>query len=61
MLSEIEIRREVTLSLLSNTQVSTKDSSDVVRTARELTDFILGKKQTQDEKEVLIPKLKVLE
>ncbi len=56
MLSEIEIRREVILSLLSNTQVNIKDSSDVVRTARELTDFILGKKQAQDEKEVLIPK-----
>lgn len=56
MLSEIEIRREVTHSLLRSTQVNIKDSSDIVRTAGELTDFILGKKQTQDEKEVLIPK-----
>lgn len=56
MLSEIEVRREVTLSLLSNTQVNIKDSGDIVRTAEELTNFIIGKKQTHDEKEVLIPK-----
>lgn len=56
MLSEIEVRREVIHLLLSNTRPNLKDSSDIIRIAGELTNFILGLEQNRNEKEVLIPK-----
>lgn len=59
MLSEIEVRREVTLSLLSEKLAHLGDSSDIISAAEELTDFILGKGQRQHEKETLVPKFQV--
>ena len=48
MLLEIEVKREIVRLLLSNSHFDFQQINEVTDCAEKLTDFILGKSQTQE-------------